>query len=181
MQTISLSALQDPDGVSELCRKTVEPVRVEVDSRSDLVVMSMDAFRRLKPYVEAQHLYKKLMSCPQYDFDQLKPSMLPEDEAGVYVIFLKNTGETLYVGRTKKLRRRLYTNHLMGPMTNARLKKYLVEDERYPDVEDLKAAKKFLKEYCAFRYLVEPDTEKRGRLEGLFAFLMNVRYIDEEH
>lgn len=107
----------------------------------------MDAFRRLKPYVEAQHLYKKLMSCPQYDFDQLKPSMLPEDEAGVYVIFLKNTGETLYVGRTKKLRRRLYTNHLMGPMTNARLKKYLVEDERYPDVEDLKAAKKFLKEY----------------------------------
>lgn len=100
---------------------------------------------------------------------------------GVYVIFLKNTGETLYVGRTKKLRRRLYTNHLMGPMTNARLKKYLVEDERYPDVEDLKAAKKFLKEYCAFRYLVEPDTEKRGRLEGLFAFLMNVRYIDEEH
>ena len=99
----------------------------------------------------------------------------------MYVIFLKDTGETLYVGRTKKLRRRLYTNHLMGPEANARLKKYLVTDKRYPDIEDMEQAKAFIREHCAFRYLVEPDTDKRGRLEGLFAFLTNVRYIDEEH
>ena len=181
MQTIPISALQNPEDVSELCHKTAEPVRVEVDGRNDLVVMNLEVYRRLEPHAEARHLFEKLMNSPQYDFDQLKPSMLPKDEAGVYVIFLKDTGETLYVGRTKKLRRRLYTNHLMGPEANARLKKYLVDDERYPNIEDMEGAKTFIKKNCAFRYLVEPDTDKRGRLEGLFAFLTNVRYIDEEH
>lgn len=181
MQTIPVSALQNPEGISELCHKTAEPVRVEVDGRNDLVVMSLEVYRRLEPHTEALHLFEKLMNSPQYDFDQLKPSMLPKDEAGVYVIFLKDTGETLYVGRTKKLRRRLYTNHLMGPEANARLKKYLVTDERYPNITNMERAKEFIREQCAFRYLVEPDTDKRGRLEGLFAFLTNVRYIDEEH
>ena len=141
----------------------------------------MNGSWHIEALVEAQHLYEEMMASPQYDFDQLKPSMLPEDKAGVYVIFLKDTGETLYVGRTKKLRRRLYTNHLMGPKANARLKKYLIDDERYPKIENMESAKQFIKENCAFRYLVEPDTIKRGRLEGLFAFLTNVRYIDEEH
>ena len=181
MQTIPVSALQNPEGVSELSHKPAEPVRVEADGRNDLVVMSPEVYRRLEPYAEERRLFEKLMNSPQYDFDQLKPSMLPEDEAGVYVIFLKDTGETLYVGRPKKQRRRLYTNHLMGPAANARLKKYLVADACYPDIENMEQAKAFIKEQCAFRYLVEPDTEKRGRLEGLFAFLSNVRFIDEVH
>lgn len=45
MQTIPVSALQNPEGVSELCHKTAEPVRVEVDGRNDLVVMSLEVYR----------------------------------------------------------------------------------------------------------------------------------------
>ena len=42
MQNIPVSALQNPEGISELCHKTAEPVRVEVDGRNDLVVMSLE-------------------------------------------------------------------------------------------------------------------------------------------
>lgn len=181
MQTSFLSTLYHSEERSKLCNKITEPVQVKVEGQNALIIMSMDVFNHFEPYAEACRLYEKLMSSPKYDFDQLKPSILPKDEAGVYIIFLKRTGETLYVGRTKKLRRRLYTNHLMGAEANARLKKYLVTDERYPNISNVEDAKTFIKEQCAFRYLVEPDAVKRGRLEGLFAFLTNVRYIDEEH
>ena len=93
-----------------------------------------------------------LKSAPLY-FRDLTPSDLPEKMPGVYAIFDEDHHKVLYVGRTKNLRRRLYTNHLHGPKTNARLMKYLVEE----------------------------DTLLRGRIEGLLSYLLNVRYIHEEH
>ena len=62
-----------------------------------------------------------LKSAPLY-FRDLTPSDLPEKMPGVYAIFDEDHHEVLYVGRTKNLRRRLYTNHLHGPKANARLK-----------------------------------------------------------
>ena len=85
------------------------------------------------------------------------------------------------MGRTKNLRQRLYNNHLMGPKTNARLKKYLVEDPNEPFIETMEQAKKYLRDNCYFQYIVEPDTRKRGQLEGLLTYILNVRYIHEEH
>ena len=89
--------------------------------------------------------------------------------------------QELYVGRTKNLRQRLYNNHLHGPVTNARLKKYLVEDDGEPEVKDLEAAKKYLKDFCYLQFVVEDDIMKRGRLEGLLSYLFHVRYMYEEH
>lgn len=125
--------------------------------------------------------YQTLAHSPVYTFEELKPSMLEDGLAVVYVISHRETGEVLYVGRTKNLRRRLYTNHLMGPPANARLKKYLVEDENESDIETMEDAKKYLRENCQFQYVVESDSRRRGQLEGLFSYLLNVRYIDEEH
>ena len=120
------------------------------------------------------------LSVPGVLFSDLKPSMIPA-EPGVYAIFHKDTDETLYVGRTKNLRQRLYSNHLHGPATNARLKKYLAEDENEPDIKDLADAKDYLKKNCYFRFMIEPDTLKRGRFEGLLSYMLNVRYMYEEH
>ena len=99
------------------------------------------------------------------------------------VVFITNfhTNEVLYVGKTTKLRRRLYTNHLMGNLATARLKKYLIDDIRITDVSDLSSAKQYIKDNCYFQYVVEPDMRKRGQLEGLFSYLLNVRYVDKEH
>lgn len=39
----------------------------------------------------------------------------------------------------------------------------------------------YIKDNCYFQYVVEPDMRKRGHLEGLFVYLLNVRYVDKEH
>ena len=99
----------------------------------------------------------------------------------VYAIFDKADGACLYVGRTKNLRRRLYTNHLMGPETNARLKKYLIEDPEQKYIDTMAAAKYYLVDQCYFQYLAVPDMRERGQIEGLLSYLLDVRYIHEEH
>ena len=123
----------------------------------------------------------ELLESKSYDFATLRPSDLEEKLPVVYAIFDKSDGSCLYVGRTKDLRRRLYTNHLMGPVTNARLKKYLIGDDDFPDINSLADAKKFLISRCCFKYLAVPDVRARGQLEGLLSYLLDVRYIHEEH
>lgn len=125
----------------------------------------------------AEELLKK---APLY-FRDLTPSDIPEGISGVYAIFDEDHNETLYVGRTKNLRRRLYTNHLHGPETNARLKKYLMNDDSQSDIDGMDTAKQYLKDHCYVKYIIEEDTSRRGRIEGLLSYLLNVRYIHEEH
>ncbi len=130
---------------------------------------------------EARMIVKQLLAAKPLWFKDLTPSDIPKDISGVYAIFDNDTKETLYVGRTKNLRRRLYTNHLHGPKTNARLKKYLVEDEAQQSINDMNDAKKYLKDHCYVKYIIETDTVQRGKIEGLLSFFLNVRYIHEEH
>ena len=130
--------------------------------------------------MEAKTLEERLLCSQKHFFHELKPSDLPK-EAGVYAIFDKDSGETLYVGRTKNVQQRLYTNHLMGTETNARLKKYLIEDTEMPDIKTTDDAKEYIKEHCYFQYILVEEMRQRGQIEGLLSFLLNVRYIHEEH
>ncbi len=129
---------------------------------------------------QARTIAEQLLLSKMYSFQGLKPSML-ESVPGVYVIYDRDTGATLYVGRTKNIRRRLYTNHLMGPETNARLKKYLWKDDRHPEITTMDDAKRYLQEYCDFQYIREDDKIIRGQVEGLLSYLLDVTYIHEEH
>ena len=129
---------------------------------------------------EGFNLAEQFRTAPRFDFSALRPSDIPA-EPGVYAIFLTDTDEALYVGRTKNLRQRLYKNHLMGSINSARLKKYLAEDENVPEVPNFDSAKQFLKSNCDCQFIVEPDMLDRGRLEGLLSYLFEVRYMYEEH
>ena len=131
--------------------------------------------------IDAKRIVDDILHAPKYYFKELKPSVLPNQLAAVYAITDASTGEVLYVGRTKNVRRRLYTNHLMGPKTNARLKKYLVEDPNQPQITDMLVAKEYLKANCYAQYVPEEDMVKRGQIEGLLSYMLNVRYIHEEH
>lgn len=125
---------------------------------------------------------KRLLDNEKYYFKTLKPSMLAEDMQVVYAIFDQSTNEALYVGRTKRLRRRLYTNHLQGNKSTARLKKYIVEDElNFPQINNYQEAKEWIKENCFFQYVEVKDCRERGHVEGLLGFLLSSRYIEEEH
>ncbi|MBR3641816.1 MAG: GIY-YIG nuclease family protein [Oscillibacter sp.] len=130
---------------------------------------------------EAQKIVADLLGSKRYDFGGLKPSDLEDGLSVVYAIFDKADDTCLYVGRTKNLRQRLYTNHLMGPASNARLKKYLTEDPIRPDIPTIADAKLYLIDRCYFRYLPAPDVRRRGQIEGLLGYLLDVRYIHEEH
>jgi len=124
-------------------------------------------------------IVKKFLSGNKYYFSDLKPSDIPDKLPGVYAIF--NSTETLYVGRTVNLRRRLYTNHLMGPLANARLKKYLIEDPSFPNILESADAKAYLKEHCYFQFMQADTVIERGRIEGLLSFALSVKYMHEEH
>lgn len=125
---------------------------------------------------------EKLLASKRYYFKTLQPSMLVEDMEVVYIIFDISTDEALYVGRTRKLRRRLYTNHLQGNKSTARLKKYIVEDnQNFPQISDYEKAKVWIKDNCYFQYVEVLDSRERGHVEGLLGFLFDSRYIEEEH
>lgn len=136
----------------------------------------------IKQFDIAKARLNELLSSRRFYFDSLVPSDLPEDAASVYVIFNRITDEALYVGRTKKLRRRLYTNHLQGNKSTARLKKYIVEDmENFPQINSYDSAKQWIKENCYFQYIEVEESRKRGHIEGLIGFFLDSRYIEDEH
>lgn len=130
---------------------------------------------------KAKQLYKSLLQSKCYKFNDITPSILPK-AAGVYVIWVEDTEKALYVGRTRNLKQRLYTNHLMGNKSSARLKKYLVEDnDNYPDIQEYADAKIYIKNRCCVQYILEEDNNLRGHIEGLFGFLTAALYIESEH
>ena len=131
--------------------------------------------------VEAQKIVEELLDSKRYEFDGLKPSDLENGLPVVYAIFDKTSGSCLYVGRTRNLRQRLYTNHLMGPASNARLKKYLIGDPNRQDISNIEIAKQYLRNCCYFQYYPVSDMRMRGQIEGLLSYLLDVRYIHEEH
>lgn len=113
----------------------------------------------------------------------ITPSVLPE-KAGVYLIseIIRGKEIALYVGRTKNLRNRLYRNHLMGPLSNARLKKYMTKDSTHPCFDNKDLAKVYIRKNCSVRWILENDIRKRGALEGYFTARFFPKYgISEEH
>ena len=67
----------------------------------------------------------------------------------------------------------------MGPLTNARQKKYLINSRECKDIDD---AKQFIKERCIARWFLETDTRKRGAVEGYVTGIIFPKYgIYEEH
>jgi hypothetical protein len=124
--------------------------------------------------------FKELLAATPLPFSSLTPSKVPI-ASGVYVITAKlgNMEFPYYVGRTKNLRRRLYNNHLMGPATNARLKKHLVAGG---ECADMKSAKQFLKDTCSVRWILQDGHRERGAVEGYATGLLFPKYgIYEEH
>ena len=83
------------------------------------------------------------------------------------------------MGRTVNLRRRLYTNHLMGPTSNSRLKKYLIESGECANQED---AKQFLKQFARVCWIEEEEMRVRGALEDYVTAVLFPKYgIFQEH
>ena len=147
---------------------------------------------------ELKALVEKIWSQKKIYFEELVPSRL-KTLGAVYIIALRDTDEVLYVGRTKDLKRRLYTNHLMGNESTARLKKYLTKDNLlkifatkkkadFPDVNDrdgkkvaYQLAKDFIKEKGYFRFIEVDESRNRGLFEAGLTYALNTKFLEEEH
>ena len=117
---------------------------------------------------------------PPLRFSEMTPKCLPA-RGGVYLITARAKDHEIpyYVGRTGNLRRRLYTNHLMGPESNSRLKHYLIAARR---CKDAKAGKKFLMRHCNVRWVLEGNSRHRGAIEGYVTAVLFPKYgIADEH
>jgi predicted GIY-YIG superfamily endonuclease len=114
------------------------------------------------------------------DFETLKADTISGKTEGVYIIRKKDSHRVLYVGRTTDMSSRLYTNHLQGNESTARLKKYLSEDEKLSCYKNFAEAKNWLKKNCYVQYIEESDYRTRGKIEGLFSFYFDVEYIHSE-
>lgn len=126
---------------------------------------------------------KELLKMKPLHYKIITPSRLPE-KAGVYLIseVAKGNEVALYIGRTKNLMNRIYRNHLMGPVSNARLKKYMTEDDKHACFEDAILAKEYIRENCFVKWIIENDIRKRGALEGYFTARLFPKYgISEGH
>lgn len=139
-----------------------------------------------------------IWSQPMYTFEKLVPSLL-ESRGGVYIIGVRNNDNILYVGRTKDLKRRLYTNHLMGNESTARLKKYLIKDQllhdfavsiqrKLVDIEGIESkkeayqlAKEYIRKHCYFKFLPLDESRERGLLEAGLTYAFDTKFIEEEH
>ena len=127
--------------------------------------------------------YEELVSCRRIPYILLKPRMIPE-APGVYLITARKSRyeDIYYVGRTKNLRQRVYTNHLMGGLSTARLKKYLINDAELTGVRNKYDAKEFIKTNCYVRWIEEDDMRNRAAIEGYTTGLLFPKYgLYEEH
>ena len=123
---------------------------------------------------------KSLTTGVSVTFEGLLLSKVPA-KAGVYLISVKQGKQEIpyYVGRSKNLRNRIYCNHLLGTVNNARLKKYLVE---FKECKTIDEAKQFIKRRCSVRWFLEEDVRKRGAAEGYVTGVVFPKYgISEEH
>ncbi|WP_165662548.1 GIY-YIG nuclease family protein [Oceanimonas sp. MB9] len=116
----------------------------------------------------------ELLSANPVPYLNLTESQLPK-KGGVYLISAQVAGKNrpYYVGRASTLARRLYTNHLMGNASTARLKKYMVESGEAASME---AAKEFLRQNCSIQWVFEDEYRNRGALEGFFTSVLFPKY-----
>ncbi|MCL9662130.1 GIY-YIG nuclease family protein [Paenibacillus hunanensis] len=156
----------------------------------------------LQRCIDLQNVVKNIWAQTPLLFQHLVPSNLAEvdGKGGIYIIGLLDSNEILYVGRTVNLKQRLYTNHLMGNQSNARLKKYLVADKILhefalqngkelflPNDADhnhkmsFEEAKNFLRNRCYVKFILIDESRIRGLQECGLAYALNVKYIEEEH
>jgi len=131
--------------------------------------------------ISLREALEQLCAQPSLRFSQMTPSSLPE-AAGVYLITKiesNNVEIPYYIGRTKNIRQRLYNNHLMGPLANARLKKYLIDNRICSTIQE---AKNFIRGNCAARWLEKDEYRIRGAIESYCTAMLFPEYgIAEEH
>ena len=109
--------------------------------------------------VQYRGLLADLMSAEFVDFASGTTKSLPRT-GGVYRVCKRGQSgiATIYVGKSKNLRRRVHGDHLLGDRVASTLKRKLIRDTPCEDEADVK---QFLTDNCCVQYIeIEEERER---------------------
>ena len=111
------------------------------------------------PQPELDSLTQRLAAAPWIQFGGDMRGRLPM-EGGIYRICDHSVKlpQEVYVGSSRNLRRRIYTNHFMGPAANSTLVRKIINDGLYHNAVEVHL---FLGTSCAVQFLVIADERLR--------------------
>ena len=119
---------------------------------------------------------RKLLAKPALWFKDLERCDIPEI-AGVYLISVR--GEPYYIGRTRRLKGRVWDDHFKGDFDSGRLKKYLVDTGECKDKEN---ATQFIKRFARVQWLEVKSLRPRAFLECYATAILQPKHgIAMEH
>ena len=121
-------------------------------------------------------LLQKLLDKSANSFDNQLQGKLPT-QGGVYRIF--ENGETwqnsIYVGKTNNIRRRVYKNHFMGSRQASTLRNKLARSFKYENESDIN---QYLQDNCLVQFLVISEDDNRTSLEHFAVAILHPKYND---
>ena len=117
----------------------------------------------------------ELLAKPRYSFSDVSSADIPK-EAGVYTIYDKRLEATIYIGRTRNLRRRLLGNHKSGNIRGSQFRKALGQNFALKTEAEITS---YILEKCCFQFMMVKEFEEMVRLEhfatAVLAPILNVR------
>lgn len=121
-------------------------------------------------------LLKRLVSSRQHPFDDSLHGTL-STESGVYRVLEKDSDwqSSVYVGKTSNLRRRIYTNHLMGNRRASTLRRKLINSGKCGNEE---AIRRYLKSECLVQFVTITDDADRTSFEHFAVSILRPTYND---
>ncbi len=118
---------------------------------------------------------KELLAKPRHSFSNVPSTDIPK-EAGVYAIYDKRLEATIYIGRTRNLRRRLLGNHKSGNIRGSQFRKALGQKIALKTEAEITG---YILESCSFQFMVIKEFEEMIRLEhfatAVVAPILNVQ------
>ena len=99
-------------------------------------------------------------------------------DEGVYAFVLRGTDDGLYVGETDNMKKRT-TNH-MDDNTSNRSNSFIRQLVKYPANgfnNDYTKARDWIIDNCDFKWIVVKGNQERLKVEGLFVYLLDAKYL----
>ena len=117
----------------------------------------------------------ELLAKARYRFSDVSSADIPK-QAGVYAIYDERIGVTIYIGRTRNLRRRLLRNHKSGNIRVSQFRKALGQNFALKSEAEITS---YILENCSFQFMVVKEFEEMVRLEhfatAVLGPILNVR------
>jgi hypothetical protein len=118
----------------------------------------------------------ELLDAPVVEFGTGGTTELPRS-GGVYRISERSAGamRTIYVGKSKNLKRRIHGDHLLGDRVTSTLKRKLIRETSCENEADVK---QYLKDKCVVQFVEIDDVAARTGFEHFAVAILRPAFND---